>query len=224
MKREKSDLEYLRLLRQSPLLLQSPDGAAEELLREGWRSLPFRRGQIIFGQATDEGLGLLVSGNATARSGNGLVLRAFGKGDIFGAAALFASAAEPFSEIVAESAGEALLLPADAVRRFVSGQRQAAENYIRFLAQRIVFLNRKITSLSSGGVIKRLAAHLTTNCRPDAVGRPICSGTISNLALNLGVSRASVYRALEELLESGCLHRGGKTIVIDRLDILTAYK
>jgi CRP-like cAMP-binding protein len=222
---EKKEREYARLLRQSFLLLQTPAEAAEELLQEGWRSLPFRKGQIIFGRGGDYGfLGLLVSGRATARSGGGLILRTFGKGDIFGAAALFAAAAEPFCEIVAESAGEVLLLPLAAVRRWLGSQPQAAENYIRFLAQRIAFLNRKIASLSSGGAVKRLAEHIAANCRPDEVGRLVCAGLISKMAQSLGVSRASVYRALEELQGNGCLHREGKTIVIDSVERLAAYK
>jgi CRP-like cAMP-binding protein len=223
--RKKNNPDYARLLKQSFLLLQTPDEAAENLLQDGWHSLPFSKGQVLFGQgASQDCLGVMVSGRASARSGNGLILRSFSRGDIFGAAAMFAAAIEPFSEIVAESAGELLLLPGEAVRRLLQKQPQAAENYIRFLAQRIAFLNRRIASLSSGGVARRLASHILASSRPDAAGRSVCPGNISKLAQNLGISRASVYRAIEELQEAGCLHREGKTIVIDDAGHLLEYK
>jgi CRP-like cAMP-binding protein len=212
-------------LRQSFLLAHIPAQAVAELLTEGWRSLPFSKGEIIFGRGKNQdALGLIVRGRASAKSGNAVILRGFAKGDLFGAAALFAATGEPFNEIVAESAGEALLLPREAVSRLLASQPRAAENYIRFLAQRIAFLNRKISSLSSGETIKRLAAHISAACQPDPVGRPVFKGNISRLAQSLGISRASLYRGLEQLQEDGCLHREGKTVVIDSLERLSEYK
>jgi len=217
--------EYARLLRQSFLLAGTPAQTAAELLEEGWRSLAFSKGQVIFGREREQKvLGLLVRGRATARSASTVILRGFSRGDIFGAAALFAAAAEPFSEIVAESSGEVLLLPAETLRRLIAKDPKVAENYIRFLAQRIAFLNRKITALSAGEAVKRLAAQIVAASQPDAVGRPVFTGNISRLAQSLGISRSSLYRALNQLTEEGYVYREGKTIVIDGLERLAAYQ
>jgi CRP-like cAMP-binding protein len=225
MSEELCNQEYARLLQQSFLFMQTPEEAVEELLAGGWRSLPFRKGKIIFGHGENQDcLGLMVSGRATARSGDGVMLRNFERGDVFGAAALFAEATETFSVILAESNGEALLLPLEAVRHLIKSQPQAAENYVRFLAQRIAFLNHKIATLSSGGVTRRLAVHIISNNRSDSLGRPICPANISRLTQSLGISRASIYRALDQLADSGCLHREGKIIVIDNAERLSTYK
>ena len=217
--------EYKHLLKQTFLLTQATEEAAEALLTEEWRRESFNKGQVIFGRGKNQDcLGMLALGRASARSGGALLLRSFGKGDVFGAAALFAPAIEPISEIVADSSGEILLLPAEAVRRLLGRHPQCAENYIRFLAQRIVFLNHKIEALGRGEAVKRLAVHLASSCRPDKTGRQVCADNISRLAQSLGLSRASVYRSFEQLQEAGCLHREGKNVVIDRRELLEGYR
>ncbi|MCL1905768.1 MAG: Crp/Fnr family transcriptional regulator [Clostridiales bacterium] len=225
MTEEKLKPEYARLLKQSFLLTQAGGEMVEQLLAKDWRSLSFSKGDTISGRGINQdNLGLIVRGRASAKSGGTLILRGFGKGDVFGAAALFAPDGEPLSEIVAESSGEVLLLPLETVRNLLKSQPRSAENYIRFLSQRIEFLTRKIEALGSGEAVNRLAAHLITSCQPDMLGRPACRATVSRLAQSLGISRASVYRALEQLAETGCLHREGKTVVIDSLELLASYK
>ena len=217
--------EHARLWRESFLLAQTPEETVDDLLAEGWRVLPFRRGQIIFGYGENtDCLGIVVNGRAAARNGNGILLRDFNKGDIFGVEALFIEDAESFGVVLAESSGEALLLPIEVVRTLMQTQPQTAVNYIRYLARRIVYLNNKISSLSSGGAIRRVATHIISASRPDMLGRPAYPVNFSRLTQSLGISRASIYRALDILSENGCLHREGKTVIVDNMERLCTYR
>lgn len=217
--------KYLRLLRQSFLLQGAGEDAAQRLLLADWRVLRFEKGQCILGSGLNQDcLGLIISGRATAYSGTSAILRGFAKGDVFGAAAIYAPAAETVSRVVAEAAGEVLLLPFASIQELMRENPRVAENYIRFLAQRIAFLNRKIAAFTAGEAKNRLAAHIANNCRKDEVGRLVFSGNISKLAHILDTSRASLYRALAQLSEQELLHREGKIVVIEDLELLKAYK
>jgi len=221
----KKTAEYLHLLSQSFLLQGADTEAAQQLLAGKWQIIHFEKGQVIFGAGINQdSLGLLLKGRATAYSGGSAILRGFARGDVFGAASLYAPAAEAINRMVADSSGELLLLPLSVIQELMRNDWQVAENYIHFLAQRIVFLNRKIAAFTAGEAKNRLAAHIADNYQYDVMGRPVFSGNISKLAKALDISRASLYRALGQLVEQGLLHREGKEVVIDNITRLVDYK
>ena len=77
-------------------------------------------------------------------------------------------------------------------------------NYVAYLSQRIWFLNEKIDALAAGSAEGKLAQYLLTHSRGGWMEWD-CSAT--GLAKRLGVSRASLYRALDTLTASGAIRR-----------------
>lgn len=210
---------YQRRLAQSFLLAGVRQEAAAALLADAsWQIANFAKGQPLYGGGLWQGyLGLMISGKATAYSApkeGAAILRSFGAGDVFGAANLYAEGAEAFSHIVADQATEVLFLPRASLQRLLSAEPQAAENYLRFLAHRVAFLNRKIQALTAGAATDRLAAYLATYSQPDDAGRAVLAVNISKLAPSLSMSRASLYRSLQHLVDRGAIYREGRQVVI----------
>ena len=94
---------------------------------------------------------------------------------------------------------------------------QIAANVMGFFCGRIAFLNRKIHTLSRGSVEQRLADYLLSEFTTDSGQPEVVIRSCAELAVRLNMSRASLYRALGTLEESGMIARSGK--VIGLLDV-----
>ena len=147
-----------------------------------------------------------------------IVMSTLQRGAMFGAAALFNSEPEYATKITAIERSRVLFLPQRLVKRMIEREPDIAENYIRYLSERILFLNRKIYFLTAGTAEQRLAGFLLDNL---AVGEfsemPM---TMHRLADALNMSRASLYRAFDELTASGAVSKQGKLVCINNAELL----
>ena len=147
-----------------------------------------------------------------------IVMSTLQRGAMFGAAALFNSEPEYATKITAIEHSRVLFLPQRLIKRMIEREPDIAENYIRYLSERILFLNRKIYFLTAGTAEQRLAGFLLDNL---AVGEfsemPM---TMHRLADALNMSRASLYRAFDELTASGAVSKQGKLVCINNAELL----
>ena len=147
-----------------------------------------------------------------------IVMSTLQRGALFGAAALFNSEPEYATKITAIERSRVLFLPQRLIKRMIEREPDIAENYIRYLSERILFLNRKIYFLTAGTAEQRLAGFLLDNL---AVGEysemPM---PMHRLADALNMSRASLYRAFDELTESGAVSKQGKLVCINNAELL----
>ena len=167
-------------------------------------------------------LGIVLEGRLRVTKENAdkrpIVMSTLQRGAIFGAAALFNSEPEYATKITAIERSRVLFLPQRLVKRMIEREPDIAENYIRYLSERILFLNRKIYFLTAGTAEQRLAGFLLDNL---AVGEysemPM---PMHRLADALNMSRASLYRAFDELTESGAVSKQGKLVCINNAELL----
>ena len=167
-------------------------------------------------------LGIVLEGKLRVTKENAdkrpIVMSTLQRGAIFGAAALFNSEPEYATKITAIERSRVLFLPQRLVKRMIEREPDIAENYIRYLSERILFLNRKIYFLTAGTAEQRLAGFLLDNL---AVGEfsemPM---TMHRLADALNMSRASLYRAFDELTASGAVSKQGKLVCINNAELL----
>ena len=167
-------------------------------------------------------LGIVLEGRLRVTKENAdkrpIVMSTLQRGAIFGAAALFNSEPEYATKITAIERSRVLFLPQRLVKRMIEREPDIAENYIRYLSERILFLNRKIYFLTAGTAEQRLAGFLLDNL---AVGEfsemPM---TMHRLADALNMSRASLYRAFDELTASGAGSKQGKLVCINNAELL----
>ena len=177
----------------------------------------FNAGQTIFSpHSFKRAVGIFLQGKAqaeTAAEGRIVVLNRFQPPMMFGAAAVFRQAQEYVTQVTAKTRGRVLFLTDEELDAIFREDFDAARNYISFLSERIAFLNRKIDSFTKGSAEEKMALYLHDQC----VGRTghfsiTCSPT--RLSRELGVSRATVYRALDRFCQLGYIRRDGAQLCI----------
>lgn len=116
--------------------------------------------------------------------------------------------------LTAEKNTEVLFLPEDVILWAMRRDFTITENYIRYLSERIWFLNEKISGLTAGTAEQRLAVFLTEHCGPEGD----IATSMTDLSRQLNIGRASLYRALDTLEQKGLIQRGNKALHVINLD------
>ena len=184
----------------------------------------YDKGSVIF----DEGhfirsLGVILSGEVRVEKntadGKRMKMSNMGPGGCFGAAAMFHERGRYLNVITAEKTTEILFLSEGLITWAMQRDPVITENYIRYLSDRIWFLNAKIAALTAGSAEQRVAVYLLEH---DGA-----SSSMTDLSSILNIGRASLYRALDDLEAQGLISRGNKVIQIkneEGLRLLTLSK
>ena len=162
---------------------------------------------MLHDNADEKYIGLVSAGKVRLTTGfksKEVLLKYAGVGEAFGAASLFGSFAYP-TECIADC---------DCVTRLIGENTVISLNYLRFLSSKISFLNREIAVFTAGSAEDKLALYLySLGSSEDTV----TVGSMTSLASQLGISRASLYRAVENLVSVGAVKYDGKAFtIIDR--------
>jgi len=166
---------------------------------------------------------VLCEGNAVAYSaenGHSVVLRSFKPYELFGISNLFTDS--PFAtKVVAKSPCTVLILDKCFLSYLIDNDKTVRYQYIRFLAEKTLFLNQKIACLTAGSAEKRLAVWLNAQANHDSVSLEM---PLNSLCMMLDMGRASLYRAFDQLEQDGFIKRDGKQILLyHREDMLSFY-
>lgn len=212
------------LVLKTELFRGSPPGVLTRILAvSDCTAAEYEKNEVVYDKTNfSRSLGIVLEGrlrvtkeNADKRS---IVMSTLQRGAMFGAAALFNSEPEYATKITAIEHSRVLFLPQRLIKRMIEREPEIAENYIRYLSERILFLNRKIYFLTAGTAEQRLAGFLLDNL---AVGEfsemPM---PMHRLADALNMSRASLYRAFDELTASGAVSKQGKLVCINNAELL----
>ncbi len=188
-----------------------------DLLITAEEPLHFSRGQALYEpHMFKRVLTLVLSGELLVTSSNSegksAILNTLGCGAVCGVTALFGDEETFVTQVTARKDTDVLLISQEVLSAWFAQYPVLAENYIRFLTDRIRFLNRKITTYTGGQSDDRLLRYLQDHC--DADGCVQLSGRVSDLARILDVGRSSLYRSLEALEKEGKLRRDGKRLWI----------
>ena len=215
--------EQLKLLSFTPLFGSVPESSLLKVLQgEGCRFYSFASGESIL-PTEEKTLGVLLHGQAKiqpARVGKNVILRTLTDGDVFGAASLFCPTDVPLSCIVSVSPCQVLIFSEPAIRTLLEESIEFTLCYLRFLSDRVRFLNYKIQCFTAGSAEGRLALYLAGE-EHDVITLPF---SFSSLADMLDIGRASLYRAFDTLVSDGSIRKVGHDIrIINRQALLTHY-
>lgn len=208
-----------------PLFAGTDRQVLSDTIREHARIENFSSGQSIAAPSdTKKRLGVMLEGSASvfsAEDNGGALLRMLTKGDTFGVANLFSTQDRFVSLIVAKKPCTVLFFSGEAAEAMLRDDPVFRLNYVRFLSDRICFLNTKISCFTAGTPERRLAVFLLTlgETEPEQFSISLCANSLSEM---LNVGRASLYRAFEKLEAEGLIARDGKTITV--LDKSTLQK
>lgn len=212
------------LVLKTELFRGSPPGVLTRILAvSDCTAAAYEKNDVVYDKTNfSRSLGIVLEGRLRVTKENAdkrpIVMSTLQRGAMFGAAALFNSEPEYATKITAIEHSRVLFLPQRLIKRMIEREPEIAENYIRYLSERILFLNRKIYFLTAGTAEQRLAGFLLDNL---AVGEfsemPM---TMHRLADALNMSRASLYRAFDELTASGAVSKQGKLVCINNVELL----
>lgn len=184
---------------------------ADEAVEKTEFSAPktFVKGEEIYNADTfEKSIGVIIKGKAKATTLSGDVfLTRFGRGDLFGAAAVFGDNKEYISKIVADSDCTVQFIEQEKLSFLFEKYPIVSINYISFLSSKIRFLNEKLAIMMQDGVEGRIYAYLLKNDGYE--------GKMTALADTLCIGRTSLYRSLEALENKNLIVRNdGKIKVI----------
>ncbi len=176
-----------------------------------------KKGETVYTSAEfQKALTLVLQGElqVTCQSGNQkhAILNVLEKGDVCGVTALFGGGETFVTDVTVTKDAAVLLVSQEYLSLSFQKYPKMAENYIRFLTDRIRFLNGKISTYTGGHSEDRVYRFLSEHCGEN--GLVSFEGSISDLARILDVGRSSLYRSLEQLETAGKIRREGKKIVL----------
>jgi len=184
----------------------------------------FFAGEIIHSPSSENTeIGIVLSGIARAHTGDSAdhaLLKKMNAGDMFGIANLYAPD-QPFpSLILAEEFCRILFIKATALRALIENEPTVLRNYLTLQSQKIVYLNRKIMTLTAGAAEKKLAVFLLEK---ESALQKAAPFSMSELAKLLGIGRASLYRAIDALVAHGMIEKKEKCLIVRDKLLLEQY-
>lgn len=211
------DSIYLNLVKTLFLFRDVSEELLIEMLSDSnAETADFAAGQVIYDESNyRKSLGVLLSGKAevqTVSAGRLTILNRLEPPRLFGAAGLFQESGGYVTRILALAPSKILFIPQDLLTDFMRRDFKLMENYLKFLSQRIRFLNRKINSFTQPCAEGKLARYLLDIAAEQDSASIRFPVSIISVAKVLNLGRASLYRALTALAEYGYISREGKNI------------
>ena len=159
-------------------------------------------------------LGVICNGELCSRkriAGGDYVMRNLSAGDVFGVAALFGDATSYVSTINARTDATVVYFSEAFLEDLFHQHPECAIVYIQLLSKKIRYLNVKLDGFTTPNAYSKLALFLFENNG--------YRGSMSSLAEELDISRMTLYRNLDLLVEEGAIEKSGKSIRIINPDI-----
>ena len=130
----------------------------------------------------------------------------------FGILSAFEKTNEFPTRIVAVRNTRVIYIPEGDLKELINSYPKIAGNVISFLCGRIVFLNEKIAAYTGADTEEKVARHLLRVSA--ALGTDEFPLNAQSVARAVDIGRASVYRALDSLVRSGCITYADRKIKI----------
>lgn len=175
----------------------------------------FKKGELIYsGDSFLRAIAVIVKGKAVAVTNNErkLVMKELPAGSCFGAAAVFGHNKSYVSRVTAQSDTEICFIKESVLTEIFKKYPRTAVNYITFLSDRIRFLNNKLSVISGSDAEDTVLKYLTSSS--DSNGYAAIPVSMTMLAKMLGLGRASLYRSLDALEQSGNIIRENNRIKV----------
>lgn len=204
-----STKNLMEILKTNPLFSAVKDEDLLEIVSKHCVEKSFRKGNIIFSKSDKEKcIGFIVKGTVQVKKEH-IVLNKLKESDIFGAVTLYGKSEGFVNDIVALTDCKVAFISKNGIELVLSKSPGFAKRYIAYLSQKIYFLNKKIETYTSPTANEKLYAYLSS-IAVDGVAE--INIKMTELANQLNLSRASLYRAFTELEADGKAEKEGKRI------------
>lgn len=196
-----------------PVFRDVSEETLEGLLRaEGSRKIVCEKGDCLCRSGEPlEGLLVIMAGRAQVRR-DSVLLRELAAGDVTGVSALYSGEPRMETDIQARTRVTALFIPREAMTQALRRDPKLVSNYVVFLSTRIRFLNGIIRRISGPDAAGRTARYLLTQAEAQGPEFPLRP---TQAAAELGMARASFYRALDQLQQDGAIRREDRRVILE---------
>lgn len=209
--------KVFNIIRDSVLFKGTDEAIIKALLKENNIIQCVKKGDTIYDtEHFSRSLGIIIEGSCKAENTAGnksVILKKFKEGDMFGAAALFTQNENYVSKITAITDCVIVFISQEEAERLVRSDSAFALNYIAFLSDRIRFLNSKIDGFTAKSIEEKVIHGLYSLPKAED-GRTLINSDLRSLANSLNISRASLYRALDNLCREGKIEKKGTLIIL----------
>lgn len=192
-------------------------GADEEILKDVLNMhaeiKSFKKGETVFSEENFiPCVCVILEGSAIVRKG-GTVISHLKKYDLYGAAFLYNDISVFRNTVTALTPLSVAVLSKDGTDILLKSDPDFSLGYIKYLSHRVTFLNDKIEGYTAQSAEEKLMRYLKKNSE-NQNGKCEIAVSMKELSSVLCISRASLYRVLDSLEQSGKIRREGKKIFI----------
>ena len=212
-------MELISFLQEKvPLFCGVSEKTVRDLLHaDGSRKIVYEKGDHLCRSGEPlEGLLTVTAGRALVTR-DSVLLRDLGAGDVTGVSALYGGEPRMETDITARTRVTALFFPREAMTQALRSDPQLATNYVVFLSTRIRLLNGIIRRFSGSDATGRVIRYLLTQAEERGPSFPFKP---TQAAAELGMGRASLYRALDLLQKEGHVRREDRRVILEDPDRL----
>ncbi len=178
----------------------------------------FKRGEEISEvQNGFDCVGVILSGSASVSSSGSGAVSISRAGTEFGICNIFVSDKMP-TTLKARVQTKVLFIPKDEFATLLAADSSLMYRYVKLCNEKMVYLAKKLRLISVTGSVARLAVWLEMNAK----GKEAKIVSKDELARQLCVSRASLFRAVASLEDDGVISATGDRIIINDETALAA--
>lgn len=175
-------------------------------------TLVYKKGDVIYSKHEyKQAVGFIIKGSAQViKRESGVIISSLNEDEVFGCAALFSTKNYFINDIIALKDTKILYISKTIIIQLMHLDANFLTSFVRYLTDRIYYLNERIVSFTGGSAENRLANYLLSSLGDYKTLELEIS--ISKLATSLDIGRASLYRAFDKFTRCGCIEREGKRI------------
>ena len=203
----------LEILKSTQIFKDADEKVLASVLNTYGKSVSYSKNDIVFSKETySPVICIIIKGEARVSKGE-TVISHLKDGEIFGAAFLYNQSYEFENTVTALTPLKVVIIEKSGIDELIKCDSSISFNYISYLSERIGFLNSKIEGYTKPSAEEKLMLYLKKNA-DISNGKCEISVSMTELSHVLQISRASLYRVIENLEQQGKIYRDGKKIYV----------
>lgn len=210
---KQKEFDIVEYFKKADIFSCSNEEILKDVLKNHAEIKSFKKGETVFSEKNFiPCICVILEGSAIVKKGETVISR-LKKYDLYGAAFLYNDISVFRNTVTALTPLSVAVLSKEGMDILIRNDSSIAFNYIKYLSHRVTFLNDKIEGYTAQSAEEKLMRYLKKNAE-NQNGQCEIAVSMKELSSVLCISRASLYRVLDSLEQSGKIRREDKKIFI----------